>query len=51
MQPVKFIIDPTLVAEAVREGRQLIVEIDPRIGRKKVTLGDVSPHRKKSGAK
>lgn len=41
---MRFEVDPTLVADAIREGRKLIIEIDPRIGRRMATLGRPSPH-------
>lgn len=45
----RFEIDPTIVADALREGRKLIVEIDPSVNRyAKVTLGDVSPYFKQA---
>jgi len=43
---IRFEVDPTLVADALREGRKLIIEVsaDGRI--KKATLGPASPHRR-----
>lgn len=41
---IRFEVDPTLVAEAIREGRKLIIEVDPRIGMKRAILGQPSPH-------
>ncbi len=41
-------IDPTLVAEAIREGRKLFVEVDCARGTVRAVLGQPSPHRPKA---
>ena len=43
---IRFEVDPNLVADALREGRKLVVEVYQTRGGtwKKVTLGERSPH-------
>jgi hypothetical protein len=41
---IRFEVDPTLVADAIREGRKLIIEVDPRIGRTRAILSQPSQH-------
>ena len=43
---IRFEVDPSLVADALAEGRKLIVTIGgDRHQYRRVTLGDPSPHR------
>lgn len=43
---IRFVIDPTLVREALLEGRQLVVTVRSAT-EYRVTLGDKSPHRER----
>lgn len=46
---IRFEIDPTLTADAIREGRKLVVEVYQTRGgvwKKAVVMGDRSPYRK-----
>ena len=43
---IRFEVDPTLVAEAIREGRKLLVEVSPDGRIKRAVLGQPSPYRK-----
>jgi hypothetical protein len=39
-----FEIDPTLVRDAIMQGRKLVVRVDLATGHRRVTLGGISPH-------
>ena len=41
---IRFEVDPTLVADAIREGRKLIIEVDPRTGSTRAILSQPSQH-------
>ncbi len=43
---ITFEVDPTLVANAIREGRKLLITVSPDGKIKRATLGQLSPHRK-----
>lgn len=48
---IRFEIDPNLSADAIREGRKIVVTLTPHPRApdgfyKKVTLGDPSPYRR-----
>lgn len=45
---IRFEVDPTLVADAIREGRKLFVEVSPDGHIKRAKLGQLSPHRKQA---
>lgn len=46
---IRFEVDPTLVAEAIREGRKLWIEVRSP-SHYRATLGEPSPHRRHADA-
>lgn len=47
---IRFEVDPTLVAEAIREGRKLFIEVDVERKHHRAILGQPSPHKQLAAA-
>lgn len=47
---IRFEVDPTLVADAIREGRKLWIEVDVERRHHRAVLGQPSPHKRHADA-